>query len=96
MDVKEAARTARGHILDLFADEDIGNVCLEEAEFDDLSNAWNITVSFTRPSSGSSTFRNVGSDLAGTKLRRSFKIVVISNSNGSIKSVRHRVLSVAS
>lgn len=33
MDVKEAAQTARKYVTDVFADDEIGNVGLEEVEF---------------------------------------------------------------
>ena len=49
MDVKEAARTARAHIADLFADENVQHVGLEEVEFDDVADVWNITIGFSRP-----------------------------------------------
>ena len=33
MDVKEAAQTARKYVTDVFADDEISNVGLEEVEF---------------------------------------------------------------
>ncbi|MCE2448270.1 MAG: hypothetical protein J4F35_07775 [Candidatus Latescibacteria bacterium] len=49
MDVKEAVQTARAYIADLFADENVKHVGLEEVEFDDLSKVWHITIGFSRP-----------------------------------------------
>ena len=37
MDVKQAVRTAKEHVVELFADEPIENVGLEEVEFDELN-----------------------------------------------------------
>ena len=49
MDVREAARTAKTYIADVFAEEDIDELGLEEVDFDDRSNLWKITISFLRP-----------------------------------------------
>ena len=49
MDVKEAVRTAKEYLAELFAEETITDVGLEEVVFDDASNEWNITIGFSRP-----------------------------------------------
>ena len=49
MDVKEAARTAKDYLLDLFEGEETMNVGLEEIDFDDSSKSWSVTVGFSRP-----------------------------------------------
>ena len=38
MEVKEAAQTAKVYLLDIFEDEDISDLGLEEVIFDELSN----------------------------------------------------------
>ena len=40
MDVREAAHTAREYVADLFAYERIGEIFLEEVDFDDRSDVW--------------------------------------------------------
>ena len=49
MDMKEAARAARKCIDDLFQDEEIAQIGLEEVEFDSKADDWKITIGFTRP-----------------------------------------------
>ena len=49
MHVKDAARMAKTYLTDLFADEQIMNVGLEEIEFDGMTNVWRITIGFSRP-----------------------------------------------
>ena len=49
MHVKDAARMAKTYLTDLFADEQIMNVGLEEVEFDGMKSAWRITIGFSRP-----------------------------------------------
>ncbi len=49
MDVKEAVRTAKEYLGELFAEESISDVGLEEVKFEDPSNKWNITIGFPGP-----------------------------------------------
>lgn len=49
MDVKEAVQTAKKYIAELFTEETITNVGLEEVEFNDTSNNWEVTIGFSRP-----------------------------------------------
>ena len=44
MDVKEAAPTAKKYLISLFDDEEIVNIGLEEAVFEEMSNWWRITI----------------------------------------------------
>ena len=94
MDVREAARTAKTYIADVFAEEDIDEVGLEEVDFDDRSNLWKITISFLRPRGQTNRFQAAASGYpAGTpNMRRSFKVVNIDDGSGSVVSVKHRVV----
>ncbi len=49
MDVKEAVRTAKKYVAELFTDETIANGGLEEVEFNNTSNNWEVTIGFSRP-----------------------------------------------
>ncbi len=100
MDVKEAARTAREYITDLFADEDVKHVGLEEVEFDDLSKVWHITIGFSRPwelpedlPSPSFASGSVLDELKPPPLtQRSYKIVRVRDNDGRVISVMNRAL----
>ncbi|MDE0048448.1 MAG: hypothetical protein OXO52_01580 [Rhodospirillales bacterium] len=81
MNVKEAVAIAKEHIEELFGEEDILNLGLEEVELDE-EGFWRITIGFSRPWN-----RNVGSVLAGEN-SRSYKIVVLSNRDGDVRSVK--------
>ncbi len=48
LDVKQAVRAAKEKVIELFAEEGIEDVGLEEVKFDDDSNEWLITIGFTR------------------------------------------------
>ena len=90
MDAKEAARTAKGYLVDLFADEEVKNVGLEEIEFDPCSRMWKITIGFSRPwdwrGGGNFSFEDVRPPA------RSYKVIRIDDENRSIESVKDRLM----
>lgn len=94
MAVRAAARTAKAYFAEVFADEDIDEVGLEEIDFDDQSNLWKITISFLGPRGEMDRFQAAATGYpAGTPtMRRSFKIVNIDDGSGSVLSVKHRVV----
>ena len=87
MNVKEAARTAKDYLTDIFADEQIPHVGLEEVEFDEMSKAWKITIGFfgpwERPKDVLETAL-VGLPVHG---KRSFKVVRIQDGDGHFISI---------
>ena len=88
MDVKTAVAMAKKEISDLFAEEGIRNLGLEEVEFDDKDRAWRITIGFSRP--WDLPVRPFAS-LAGAENphgRRSYKVVLIGDADGRVISVR--------
>ena len=96
MDVKEAARTAAAYVADLFAEEGIKKIGLEEVTFDDNKDVWNVTVGFVRELDRlNNPFAGIGSslDADGSAWRkRTFKIVSIDNGTGQVLSLTHRSL----
>lgn len=88
MDVKEAVASAKKYILDLFAEEDIKNLGLEEVEFYDTENAWHVTIAFSRPWDNNLNAFAVLRD--GKSPPRSFKVVRILDNDGKILSVKNR------
>ena len=96
MDVREAVRSAKEYVGRVFAEEDIGEIGLEEVEFDYESDVWRITVSFTRPSDRYDPFKALAPSRAGGKqVRYSYKIVNIDDNTGQVISLKHRVLAAA-
>ncbi|HTM96525.1 MAG TPA: hypothetical protein VL100_12015, partial [Croceibacterium sp.] len=73
--IKEAVSLAKSYVEDLFADEGIAEIGLEEVEFDDASRTWRVTVGFARPSVPS---RWTGGIMR--PLERSYKVVTLSDS----------------
>ena len=90
MDVKEAVRTAKEYIAELFDSEEITFVGLEEVVYSEESDSWNVTIGFSRPWNNRNAIVHSGSDF---RTVRSFKVLRINNSSGSVESLTDRILS---
>jgi hypothetical protein len=89
MEVKEAVALAKKYVRDVFADEQIDNLGLEEVEFDGQRGTWSVTIGFSRPwEEASGTF---GAKLAGfVPRRRDYKVVRITDADKKVTSVKNR------
>ena len=89
MDAKEAAKLAKDYVADLFAEEGIGNLGLEEIELVADGHYWVVTVGFSRPrdQGGLATIT-----LGQRGLRRSFKVLRIDNQCRTVDSIKDRIL----
>lgn len=92
MEVKEAVRVAKEYVNDIFSEETISDLGLEEVDFDDASHEWRITLGFSRPWSGKSVQREGEFEsmftprLAG----RAYKVVQIDDKQGRVVSLKNR------
>ncbi|MDE0698751.1 MAG: hypothetical protein OXH76_23270 [Boseongicola sp.] len=97
MDVKEAVRTAKEYVADLYSDEPARHIGVEEVIFDEPKNAWKVTIGFFRPWDEKLGLSGIlGTAAEGeTALwkRRSFKVVQVDDGTGEVKSLTHRTLS---
>ena len=88
MNVNEAVGLAKKHIAELFAEEKIVNLGLEEVEFDDTAKVWLITLGFSRPWDDP---KNVLAAIAQSAYaRRVFKQLRVSDEDGRVLSVKRR------
>ena len=85
MQVKEAVASAKKYLTEIFAEERITDLGLEEIEFDEIKNAWSVTLGFSRPWDSSR-----GATANIFKPNRSYKIVMISDIDGHPISVKSR------
>lgn len=100
MDVKEAVQKSINYVKEVFAAEKIQNIGLEEVEFNEYDNIWEITVGFSRPwdfpqpnSLVARLQQNIGvGDGLAPSPHRQFKIVQVDNQSGKVKSVKIREL----
>ena len=89
MDVKQAITIGREYVRDVFSEEHIADVGLEEVVFDDDTDSWRITIGFTRPWDNATS---LPSRIAQVYPRRAYKVVSIRDNDGKIKSVTDRLL----
>ena len=87
MDVKQAVVTAKRYVLELFEDEAITDIGLEEIEFDGVEGLWQVTIGFTRPWD-----QNIGSVLGDTR-SRTYKKILIRDRDHEVLSVKNRTTS---
>ena len=89
MQVNEAVSLAKQYVKDVFANEKIAALGLEEVEWDDKTGTWSVTIGFSRPwDEAPDTF---GAKLAGlAPRRRDHKVVRIIDSDKRVISVKNR------
>jgi hypothetical protein len=85
MDVREAVALAKKYVAEVFAEESISDLGLEEVEFDDSSATWLVTIGFWRQ------WQYPGG-LAGAfaPKKRDYKVVRISDADKKMISVKNR------
>ena len=90
----EAVQAAKDYILELFQDEKIARVGLEELEFRATDEMWEVTIGFERLWHSDSPAR-LGTVLLAppTKPHRTYKTVCVRD-DGTIVSLKHRDVSV--
>ena len=91
MDVKEAIAAAKNYINEVYADEQVTNLGLEEVEHGLGGTNWVITLGFSRPwntprTRAQEVLENLG---AVTSLKRSYKVITIAD-DGTVLSMRNR------
>ncbi len=87
MQVKEAVALAKEYIRDVFSDENISDLGLEEVEFDEGPGIWSVTIGFSRP------WATKGAALAGALgplTKSDYKVLRIRDSNRQVLSVKNR------
>jgi hypothetical protein len=90
MDVKEAVAAAKKYVGELFSQEGITNLGLEEVEFDEQAGEWRVTVGFSRPWDSVTGWAAAFAPQQQVNPRRSYKVVRISDATGAAISVRNR------
>ncbi len=85
MDAKEAVKIAVDFVQDTFRETEYNDLTLEEIEFDDENNIWNVTLGLIRE-------QNPLLMLSGGhgQHQRDYKIFKIDNDTGIVKSMRFR------
>ena len=92
MDVKEAVKTAKDYISEIYADEQINSIGLEEVKFESgLQGRWDVTIGFFRSFAGESE-THMALVLQRDPRRRIYKIVRINDADGRVVALLHRAV----
>ena len=92
MDVKEAVGMAKNYVADLFDDEVISQIGLEEVVLDELSGEWKVTVGFARGWNQTDTTNPPALIRRLNPRERSYKVVRIKDIDGRVISLTDRLL----
>ncbi|MCY4270217.1 MAG: hypothetical protein OXE80_08610 [Gammaproteobacteria bacterium] len=96
MNAKEAVRTAKEYVAEIFSDEPANHIGVEEVVFDEQLNAWKVTVGFFRPWDEKLSVAGVLDAAANRQgsnwKRRSFKVVKVDDGTGNVQSLTDRSL----
>ena len=88
MDAKQAIKAAKSYVNDIFEDEGLMNLGLEEVKFKEFENCWEITLGFSRPWNAN---RSSLSGLTGAQTpQRTYKVIVIKDDTGEVIEIRNR------
>ena len=94
MVAKEAVRAAKERTIDLFQDEGVLDVGLEELEYlDGAPGVWEVTIGFRRIWKGPDPVGNPLALLSGRTSARTYKTVRISE-DGEVLALKHREVAV--
>ncbi len=91
MEVKEAIAAAKKYVNEVYADEQVANLGLEEVEHIPATGNWVITLGFSRPWNTPRTrAQEILENMGGvSSLRRSYKVITIAD-DGTVLSMRNR------
>lgn len=88
MIVKEAVARAKSYVTDLYSDEQLADLGLEEVEYDRGQHIWSVTLGFSRPWNTPGLPGGLGT-IRTMARKRTFKVVRIAD-DGQIISLRNR------
>ena len=90
MERVEAVQAAKQYAKEVFGDEDISRIRLEEINYDAVKDEWRITVGFTYQRAPTRLDKNLGIErIYGN---RQYKVVHIRDSDGEFVGLTDRML----
>nr|VFJ88699.1 MAG: hypothetical protein BECKH772A_GA0070896_1001037 [Candidatus Kentron sp. H]VFJ90813.1 MAG: hypothetical protein BECKH772B_GA0070898_1001137 [Candidatus Kentron sp. H]VFJ96931.1 MAG: hypothetical protein BECKH772C_GA0070978_1000937 [Candidatus Kentron sp. H] len=92
MEVKEAVKIAIDYIVEVFSEDNLSNIGLEEITFSEPDDTWHVTIGFSRPwDYQSQTLINPLIDkLQQRQPVRQFKVVKVDNQTGKVREITIR------
>jgi malate synthase len=97
IEVKEAVQAAMRYTAELFAQEGVSDIRLEEVELSEDSATWHVTLSFLRKHKASSVSPALeellhAGTVFGPQMDRDFKVLSVRADNGVVTAVKIRQL----
>ena len=86
MDVKQAVRTAINYVKEVFAEEELTNLGLEEVEYVPERGEWRVTVGFSRP------WQQPWQQNLLLPQVRDYKVVNMEDTTGRVLAIRNRLM----
>lgn len=93
MDVKDAVKIAKVYVADIFMDENISHIGLEEVEYMESKDVWRVTIGFQRSWKKSLVgVPTAFSEMYGTPKTedRWYKVLEINDKAGQVLSMKDR------
>mgnify|MGYP000937835102 CR=1 FL=1 len=94
MEAKDAVNCAKAYVTDLFREDGVGDLRLEEIEFDEQARIWNVTLGFVRvgyvrDSKGMMTGLAAALEAIDSRTRV-YRVVRVQDEDGRVLSVKLR------
>ncbi len=96
IDVKEAVKIARDFATELYQDEEVSNIGLEEVNFDETTQQWAVTIGFdtnrkkvSRPNKPLSIIGNLNNEISEEPIR-AYKVIRLDAEKGEFKGMKMR------
>ena len=92
IDLKTAVHVAKEYVADVYAEEDVTAIGLEEVRYDDTEKAWQVTIGFQTATSAGGV---LGLDAFQRQMfgSRKYKVVTL-NEDGQVKRLTDRFIEV--
>ncbi len=94
IDVKEAVKIARDFATELYQDEEVSNIGLEEVNFDETTQQWAVTIGFdtnrkkvSRPNKPLSIIGNLNNEVSEEPIR-AYKVIRLDAVDGEFKGMK--------
>jgi hypothetical protein len=90
IDAKTAVGNAVAYVSDMYKDEHITDVLLEEIEMNEAETAWRVTVGFTRVMPMNPLLAGDLAKMFSLKGDRLYKVIEVDAVNGAVRSMKIR------
>lgn len=92
LDVKEAVAVAKSYVANLFSEEGLTNIGLEEVQYKDDVDEWYVVIGFSRPWDEAPRLNALAAlaNAESTRAKRTMKVVRINNQSHKVVAITNR------